>query len=424
MSERPDNRHAYCPQCGTEFEGDAEYCPEDGTRLCTYTVPDDEGADGLVGKTLDDRFEIEGLLGEGGMGKVYAGRQLSVDRQVAVKILQPNLVDDEEAIKRFFRETRVISDLNHPNVIQLYDFGQEPETGVLYYVMEMVEGRELSALLEEEGGRRLAPPLALEIAHQTCRGLAEPHAEGIIHRDLKPENLMLVPMADGRFQVKVLDFGLAHGLQSETGLTSTGMVCGTVQYMSPQQAEGGDLGPETDIYALGVILFEMLTGQPMFGGDTPMEIMLKHVQNEPPDLSTLPIADDIPPELPELVRMMVRKKPADRPGDVLELQDRIDEIRNDHDYGSIRIDSDMRLAESLDEWMHDSTELESTASADSPPPAGSSEEDIDPLAETGAAPSPSGERPSAQISPEESSMEGVIPENTDDVRAELAEENR
>ena len=422
MSETDSTTHAYCPQCDAEYDRDLEHCPEDGTRLCSYNVPDGEEADEMIGLTLHERFEIESLLGEGGMGKVYLGRQLSVDREVAIKVLQPNLVNDDEAIKRFFREARVISGLNHPNIVQLYEFGQEPTTGVLYYVMEKVDGRELSDFLGRGKDHRLAPPLALEIAHQTCRGLAEPHAEGIIHRDLKPDNLMLVPMADGRFQVKVLDFGLARTLQTDTGLTSTGMVCGTAHYMSPQQAEGGALGPETDIYALGVVLFEMLTGQYMFGGDTPVQIMLKHVKNQPPELHELPIARELPDGLAELVGEMVEKAPEDRPQDVLEVQNRIDEIRRRHDYPTITIESDVSLTDSLSDWVRDSVEIEATET-DSPPPAGSSEEEIDPLAATGAVPSPAEARPSvaaeSQQDAPESAPEGEKPRTAETADVDL-----
>ncbi|MFB6374595.1 MAG: serine/threonine protein kinase, partial [Bradymonadaceae bacterium] len=174
--------------------------------------------DELVGVTLDERYRLDAVLGEGGMGRVYRGTQLAVSRRVAVKVLHKNLARDDTIANRFLREAEVVSGFSHPNIVNLVDFGTDSDHGVVYLVMELLEGRELSSLLS---GRRCGPALVVELADQICAALTEPHDEGVIHRDLKPNNLMVQTVSDGSVQAKILDFGIAHVVQAQTRLTET-----------------------------------------------------------------------------------------------------------------------------------------------------------------------------------------------------------
>ena len=327
----------YCPECKTSFEGDESLvvCPEDGSRLFTLEV---DQHDPLLGATIDHRFKVERLLGQGGMGAVYEGVQLSVGRKVAIKVLRTELLDREIALERFYRESKIISELSHPNIVRLIDFGQDRERDLLYLVMELVDGLNFGDVLES-GRMRIS--LALELAYQVCGALTEPHARGVIHRDLKPDNLLIVPISDGTLQVKVLDFGIARALETNTQLTATGMVCGTPQYMAPEQAQNAELGPPTDLYALGIMLFEMLCGAAPFTGQSSLQVMLKQIQTSPP-----PFADFLPPSaLPEevehLVKDMLSKSPSGRPQTARDVRDRIDAIRRTYHIESVRIDPDL-----------------------------------------------------------------------------------
>ncbi|MEZ4460555.1 MAG: serine/threonine-protein kinase [bacterium] len=181
----------YCPECARTFDDDSmRLCPHDGSRVFSL----ERGKDPLIGMVIDERFRIEKLIGEGGMGSVYRGVQLSVNRDVAVKVLRPELANRDIALERFFREARTISQLTHPNIVRLIEFGQDRDRDLLYLVMELVNGFNLADLLSK-GRMRL--PLALDIAHQVCGALSEPHNAGVIHRDLKPDNILVMPMADG-----------------------------------------------------------------------------------------------------------------------------------------------------------------------------------------------------------------------------------
>ena len=348
MADKVDTQKAYCPACEEEFDAAVDFCPHDGEALYKYQLRDSGSDDPLLGRELDGRFRLERVLGQGGMGKVYQGVQLSVGRQVAIKVLHEDLCDDEMVIRRFFREARVISGFAHPGIVNLVDFGQEENQGLLYLVMELVSGRPLSRIVARG---RLALEPALDIAAQVCGALAEPHGRKVVHRDLKPENLMLLPIADGSVQVKVLDFGIASALQTDTKLTQTGTVCGTAHYMAPEQAQGQDVAAATDIYALGVILFEMLSGQLPFEADAPLQLMLKHVQVQPPSLRELVSEDEVPDEVVFLVDRMLRKPVSGRPDSVLDVRDEIEAIQRQYGLGSVRVDANQDLDEMFDAWI-------------------------------------------------------------------------
>jgi|GEM_PF-1732621 len=336
----------YCPECKSVFEDEElELCPKDSSRLFTLEA---DIEDPLLGATIDSRFKIEKLLGRGGMGAVYLGVQLSVGRNVAVKVLRNELIDREVALERFYRESKIISGLSHPNIVRLIEFGQDRERDLLYLVMELVDGFNLGDILET-GRMRVA--LALEIVYQVCGALTEPHALDVIHRDLKPDNLLIVPISDGTIQVKVLDFGIARALETNTQLTATGMVCGTPQYMAPEQAQNSELGPGTDLYALGVMLYEMLCGQPPFTGQNSLQVMLQQIQTTPPPLRNYLPPSALPDEVEDLVKDMLAKGVEGRPQSAREVRDRIDKIRRLYDLDPVRIDPDLPRENMFDEWV-------------------------------------------------------------------------
>lgn len=322
----------FCPECHTRYEDASKgVCPKDGVRL--YKVDDD---DPLIGGVIDGRFRVDYTLGIGGMGTVYGGVQLSVNRDVAIKVLRTELSTREVALERFFREAKTISKLSHPNIVKLIDFGQDRDRGLLYLVMELVRGQNLADLLSKG---RLRTPLALEVIYQVCGALTEPHAESVIHRDLKPDNLLLVPVSDGTVQAKVLDFGIARFMESNTQLTGTGMICGTPAYMAPEQAQNETLDPRTDLYALGVILYEMLSGWPPFSGTSSLQVMLKHIQENPPPLRELLPPATLPNEIEDLVYSLISKERALRPASAREVRDTIDAIRARFGLENVRFDA-------------------------------------------------------------------------------------
>ncbi len=341
----------YCPECETRYEGEEhEVCPQDGSRLFQLDAASDEG-DPLLGAVIDDGFRIEELLGAGGMGAVYRGIQLSVHREVAIKVLRPDLTDREVMLERFFREAKVVSELTHPNIVRLIEFGQDRQRDLLYLAMELVRGMALSELLN---GSRVRTNLALEVIYQVCGALTEPHARDIIHRDMKPDNLIILPISDGTLQVKVLDFGIARALEGNTQLTKTGMICGTPSYMSPEQAQNDSIDGRTDLYALGVILFEMLTGSPPFAGDTALQVLLHHIQRPAPNLREIMPPGSVPDPVCELVSQLLSKVPDERPASARSVRDRIDQIRMQLQLKPVRLNVD----DTFDAWLLPGIELE------------------------------------------------------------------
>lgn len=240
----------------------------------------DDGSDSLIGTTIDGRFTVRRIIGRGGMGIVYEGLQVGLDAPVAIKVLHEHFASEPGALKRFHSEALIASSIAHKNVVTVHAFGLLP-AGAPYLVMEYVDGITLSEYLREHGS--LEVPEFISVFTQCCDGLAAAHERGFIHRDVKPGNILLVKQRDGRYLVKVTDFGIAKREQLEMnvqGLTRTGQLMGTPQYMSPEQCAGKSLDNRADIYSLGCVMFESLAGHPPFKSDTAFEVMLKHLNEE------------------------------------------------------------------------------------------------------------------------------------------------
>jgi serine/threonine-protein kinase len=267
--------------------------------------------DPLIGRTLLGGYLILELVGIGGMGRVYRAEQTNLGRTVAVKIIHPHLVGEENAAARFITEARAASRLNHPNSVGIIDFGKSPD-GQLYLVMEFLRGRDLARVNYEEGPlpfRRM-----VDVLRQVLAALAEAHNESIIHRDLKPENIILEPVRSGGDFVKVVDFGLAkiRADSKQPSITSPGIVCGTPEYMSPEQARGDPLDARSDLYAVGVILFQLLTGRLPFQAESPTQVVLAHLTQPPPDPRQVAPDRQIPPPMVDAVLRALAKDPKDR----------------------------------------------------------------------------------------------------------------
>ncbi|MBM4321575.1 MAG: serine/threonine protein kinase, partial [Deltaproteobacteria bacterium] len=309
-----------CPQCNQLFAEGIAFCPADGCRL--HSAEERRG-DPLIGKIFDGRYQVLRKLGAGGMGAVYVARQISVGRDVALKVLLPGPCRSEKADQRFLREAQAASMLRNPHTVVLFDFGSSDDG--LFLVMELLEGRSLAQLLREE--ERLPLPRAMRLLRQICDSLAEAHAKGLVHRDLKPDNVFLLQSEGSPDFVKVLDFGIAKRLDEspEQALTTEGQVLGTAAYLAPEVAMGRTVTPAADIYALGVLLFEMLAGQRPFRAETPSALLIAHVQDPVPRLSEAGLAA-CPPELQRFVERLMAKDPAARPASVLEVKRQCQEV--------------------------------------------------------------------------------------------------
>jgi len=292
-----------CPNCQFQNPDTAFFCQRCGQSLAETPASDDNAS--LLGRVIDGKYQIEAVLGKGGIGSVYRARRLNIGDEVAVKTLQPDWASDTEMLGRFRREAQTAARLKHPNVVTIHDFGRTTD-GQLYLVMELVEGRNLRELMR--GRRPLAADFAAEVLEQISSALDEAHRHGIVHRDLKPENIMLAEGATD-WRVKVLDFGIAHWRDLATGaatLTQTGAVLGTPRYMSPEQCLGQEIDGRSDVYTLGVMLFEMLTGVPPFNSPVPTELIAQHLHQEPPSLHAL--NPDISPAIEQVIRQALSKQ--------------------------------------------------------------------------------------------------------------------
>ncbi len=270
--------------------------------------------DGLVGRVLDERYVLEAVLGEGGLGRVYRGRHLKLGRPVAIKVLLEELRQASDVAQRFEREAQALSALSHPNIVTITDFGVDD--GLLFLVMELVEGEDLDRLVERHGA--LPVERAVAIMGQVLRSLAYAHDKGVIHRDLKLGNVHVRSMPDGTEHAEVLDFGLAKFLDTSSPLptaatnlklTRAGTIMGTPAYMAPEQVDGTTCDTRTDVYAAGVMLFELLTGRLPFAYDEPTQMLRAHLVEPPPKLR------EIDPRIPADIEVVVLKAMAKSPGD-------------------------------------------------------------------------------------------------------------
>src|SRR6478735_1778586 len=253
---------------------------------------------------LNNRYELRRRIGRGGMAEVYLARDRELDRPVAVKILFAEFATDESFVARFRREAQSAANLNHPNIVGVYDWGKE--RGTYYIVMEYVDGRSLSEVLRAEGP--LHPHRAAEVAADVAGALGFAHRNGVVHRDVKPGNVIITTTG----QVKVADFGIARAIRdgAQENLTQTGSVMGTATYFSPEQAQGKAVDPRSDLYSLGVVLYEMVCGAPPFQGDSPVAIAYKHVQEAPPSLKSR--KPDVPDGYDAITRKLLAKNPVNR----------------------------------------------------------------------------------------------------------------
>lgn len=293
-----------CPHCGTPTDEHTRFCAHCGAST------DELRTDPLIGRTVGGAYHLQELIGVGGMGRVYRAEQSLLGRTVAVKVIHPHLLGDDQTVARFYNEARAASRLNHPNSVSIIDFGRT-EDGILYLVMEHLAGKDLAHVLADEG------PLPFgricRVLRQVLSALGEAHALGVVHRDLKPENIIVRKARRGADQIKVVDFGLAHIVgPGGTSITKPGLVCGTPDYMAPEQGKGELVDGRGDLYAVGVVLFEMLTDRLPFEAETPTKVVFKHIHDPIPDPQRVAPHRGIPDTLRDVCLKALRKKREER----------------------------------------------------------------------------------------------------------------
>ncbi|MDP8954922.1 MAG: Stk1 family PASTA domain-containing Ser/Thr kinase, partial [Actinomycetota bacterium] len=261
-------------------------------------------------RVFNARYELHRRIARGGMADVFLARDALLDRPVAVKVLFPEFATDPTFVQRFRREAQAAANLSHPNIVSVYDWGEEG--GTYFIVMEYIEGRSLAQIIKDEG--RLHPDRAADITADAAAALGFAHRNGVVHRDVKPGNVLI----DVNGNVKVADFGIARAANARENLTQTGAVMGTATYFSPEQAQGFGVDPRSDVYSLGVVLYEMVTGRPPFDGDSPVSIAYKHVREQPVPPSEL--NPSLPPAFEAIILQAMAKDPSDRYASAEELR--------------------------------------------------------------------------------------------------------
>ena len=294
-----------CPVCSTDYGDDVKFCPRDGQTLRSATPAAD-----LVGQVVADRYHVMKKLGEGGMGQVYLAEHVKMGRRSAIKVMNPSMVHDPDAIARFNREASSASRISHPNVCAIYDFG-ETSDGLIFLAMEFIEGEPLTDLLERQGALPVAR--AANIFLQTADALQAAHDLGIVHRDLKPDNIMLTKGRGSADTVKVVDFGIAKAIGGDDSgqkVTKTGLVMGTPEFMSPEQLSGDKVDGRSDLYSLA--FFRMLSGKLPFEATTVQETMIKRLTDEPARLTEARPDLSFPPGLQPVFDTALARTPAER----------------------------------------------------------------------------------------------------------------
>ncbi|HJL17669.1 MAG TPA: protein kinase [Sandaracinaceae bacterium LLY-WYZ-13_1] len=313
--------HLECPECGRANPGDARFCAGCGERFGDGDEHDG-GADPLLGRVIADRYRIEELLGRGGMGVVYRVEHARIGKLMAMKLLHGALARDRDVVKRFKREAEAVSRLDHPNTVQVFDFGQSE--GMMYLVMEYLPGRDLGQLVKEEGA--LPFHRVARIAAQVCGSVAQAHELGIVHRDLKPENIMVLEDRAMPDFVKVLDFGLAklreHEEGAEKSITRAGSILGTPYYMAPEHIRGEQVDARSDVYAMGALLYKAITGVPPFWASSPVGVLTMHLTEEVVAPTERAAKLDLAEEADAIVLKAMAKDPRDR-------YQSMDELRGD-----------------------------------------------------------------------------------------------
>jgi serine/threonine protein kinase len=275
-----------CLTCNFQTAGDQDVCPRDGSSMVTV------GDDPLLGVVVEGRYKIESVIGQGSAGTVYKAIQELIGREVAIKVLHDYLVSDQEFIKRFTQEAKASSRLSHPNIITIYDFGVIPQGGRPYIAMDLLKGTPLSDYIADKN--HIPAEDALPLFKQVCGALAEAHRQGVVHRDIKPENIVLVERSGQKLFPIVVDFGIARLVQEESDvarITRTGTVCGSPTYMSPEQCMSSKVDHRSDIYSLGIVIYETLTGEVPFLSDELVKVMAMHLSDNPKPLNA--VRDDL-----------------------------------------------------------------------------------------------------------------------------------
>ncbi len=317
MSTSTQPAFRICPHCGSSCAIEHQYCPACGFPVGTASSGTE---DRFIGKSLPGGYYILDLISVGGMGRVYRAQQSALGRTVAVKIIHPHLLSDENSALRFMTEARAASQLNHPNSVAVFDFGRTDD-GQPYLVMEFLRGKDLARVAYEDGP--LPFSRVVDVLRQVLAALGEAHDLGIIHRDLKPENVILEPLRRGGDFVKVVDFGLAK-LRADAqapSVTSPGIVCGTPDYMAPEQGRGDPIDGRSDLYAVGVILFQLLTGRLPFEADSPTQVVMMHLTVPVPDPRQVAPERHIPDPLVDVVMKALAKDNRRRYQDAAEFSD-------------------------------------------------------------------------------------------------------
>ncbi|MCC7530035.1 MAG: protein kinase [Candidatus Melainabacteria bacterium] len=316
-----------CLICNFQTASDGQdICPRDGSSMVTV------GEDPLLGLVVEGRYRIESVIGQGSAGTVYKAIQELIGREVAIKVLHDYLVSDEEFIKRFRQEAKASSRLSHPNIITIYDFGVLPKTGRPYIAMDLLRGTPLSEMIADRG--YLPMEEGIPILAQVCSALGEAHRQGVVHRDVKPENIVLVERSGQKMFPIVVDFGIARLVQEESDvakITRTGTVCGSPTYMSPEQCTSSKVDHRSDIYSVGIVIYETLTGTVPFMSDELAKVMAMHLTDPPAPINKVRPDLQFPEMLERVVARCLSKCPDDRYQDMDDLASAITEAAKQTD---------------------------------------------------------------------------------------------